>query len=95
MQRPACQAIEMAPYMRVMLEAPRPRLSSSGFRGVHSAVLPCIPVCTLQVGYEALHNSGHRRSELKGWKCGVFCGDSGPVPGECQHCQHCLVALKI
>lgn len=43
------EAIEMAPYMRVMLE----------------------------VGYEALHNAGHRRSELKNWKCGVFCGDSG------------------
>ena len=29
------------------------------------------------MGYEALHNAGHRRGELKGWKCGVFVGDSG------------------
>ena len=30
-----------------------------------------------QVGYEALHNAGHRKNELKNFKCGVFVGDSG------------------
>ena len=29
------------------------------------------------MGYEALHNAGHRKSELKNFKCGVFVGDSG------------------
>eukprot|EP00931_Biecheleriopsis_adriatica_P004708 TRINITY_DN106338_c0_g1_i1.p1 TRINITY_DN106338_c0_g1~~TRINITY_DN106338_c0_g1_i1.p1 ORF type:complete len:823 (-),score=151.99 TRINITY_DN106338_c0_g1_i1:92-2560(-) len=31
----------------------------------------------LEVGYEAMRNAGHTRSEMKGWKCGVFVGDSG------------------
>ncbi|CAJ1327146.1 unnamed protein product [Effrenium voratum] len=31
----------------------------------------------LEVGYEALHNAGHQKNELKGFKCGVFVGDSG------------------
>eukprot|EP00438_Fugacium_kawagutii_P008910 Skav215718 [mRNA] locus=scaffold2573:548558:565726:- [translate_table: standard] len=43
------EAMEMAPYMR----------------------------CMLEVGYEALHNAGHRKNELKNFKCGVFVGDSG------------------
>lgn len=29
------------------------------------------------MGYEALHNAGHRKNELKNFKCGVFVGDSG------------------
>lgn len=33
--------------------------------------------CMLEVGYEALHNAGHRKNELKNFKCGVFVGDSG------------------
>ena len=61
----------MAPYMRVMLEAPL-------VAGV--SVKEAFPNSPLnEVGYEALHNAGHRRSELKNWKCGVFCGDSGPI----------------
>mmetsp|Transcript_129494 Transcript_129494/g.276181 ORF Transcript_129494/g.276181 Transcript_129494/m.276181 type:complete len:818 (+) Transcript_129494:116-2569(+) len=31
----------------------------------------------LEVGYEALYRAGHRREQMKGWRCGVFVGDSG------------------
>ena len=66
----APQAQEMAPYMRCMLEARRKRWLqrlSSPLR------------CVVEVGYEALHNAGHRKGELKNFKCGVFVGDSGPI----------------
>jgi len=33
--------------------------------------------CSMEVGYEALYHAGHRREDMKGWKCGVFVGDSG------------------
>jgi polyketide synthase-associated protein len=32
---------------------------------------------SLEVGYEALYQAGHRRENMVGWKCGVFVGDSG------------------
>lgn len=31
----------------------------------------------LEIGYEALARAGHKRADLNGWGCGVFCGDSG------------------
>lgn len=31
----------------------------------------------MEVGYECLWRAGHRKEDMKSWKCGVFVGDSG------------------
>lgn len=41
-----------------------------------SYMAPYMRVC-LEVGYECLYRAGHRKDDMKGWKCGVFLGDSG------------------
>lgn len=41
-----------------------------------SQMAPYMRVC-LEVGYDCLWRAGHKKEDMKGWKCGVFIGDSG------------------
>ncbi|CAE8610975.1 unnamed protein product [Polarella glacialis] len=48
-----------------------------GINDVEASVMSPYMRVMLEVGYECLWNAGYQRSDLNGWHCGVFVGDSG------------------
>eukprot|EP00929_Paragymnodinium_shiwhaense_P000210 TRINITY_DN100456_c0_g1_i1.p1 TRINITY_DN100456_c0_g1~~TRINITY_DN100456_c0_g1_i1.p1 ORF type:complete len:868 (+),score=164.76 TRINITY_DN100456_c0_g1_i1:99-2702(+) len=48
-----------------------------GIEADEAAVMAPYHRVVMEVGYQAMHNAGHQKDKMEGWRCGVFVGDSG------------------